>query len=347
MILHTLAASFLLVSLLGIGCTVGNRANSDTWQPLFNGKNLDNWTTVNGASSTWTVRDEKIICSGKPTGVIRTNKMYENFVLELDWRHMKPNGNAGLFVWSDPIPAVGVPFTRAIEVQIMDGKELDWYTTHGDIFSIWGASMVPDDTHPMGDHIQRCLPSERRSKPAPEWNHYTVTCIDGQINLSVNGAFVSGGYDVTPNKGYICLEAEGTEAEFKNIQILELPPSSPDTTDVAEEDQGFVTLYTGIDLNGWNGSTEHWAVGDWSLQHDGKGGDLTTTSTYGKFEVMVDAKCEDSDGEIYLIIDGKKVVIPCNEDKWSRFVTQGDGGTISLGSTSKANFCNMFIRPLH
>ncbi|MBC8476644.1 MAG: queuosine precursor transporter [Gammaproteobacteria bacterium] len=63
------------------------------------------------------------------------------------------------------------------------------------------------------------------------------------MNLSVNGAFVSGGYDVTPNKGYICLEAEGTEAEFKNIHILELPPSSPDTTDVAEENQGFVTLY--------------------------------------------------------------------------------------------------------
>ena len=159
-------------------------SSSAAWKPLFNGENLEGWTTVNGATSTWTVKDEMIICSGKPTGVIRTNKMYENFVLELDWRHILPNGNAGLFVWSDPIPAVGVPFTRAIEVQIMDGKELDWYTTHGDIFSIWGASMIPDDPHPHGEHVQRCLPSERRSNPAPEWNHYTVTCIDGQNNLS-------------------------------------------------------------------------------------------------------------------------------------------------------------------
>ena len=111
MILHTLATSFLL-------------ATTANWQPLFNGKNLDNWTIVNGAPSTWTVRDEKIICSGKPTGVIRTNKMYENFVLELDWRHMEPNGNAGLFVWSDPIPAVGVPFTRAIE-----GSDYGWQGT--------------------------------------------------------------------------------------------------------------------------------------------------------------------------------------------------------------------------
>ena len=195
----------------------------------------------------------------------------------------------------------------------MDGKELDWYTTHGDIFSIWGASMVPDDTHPMGDHIQRCLPSERRSKPAPEWNHYTVTCIDGQINLSVKRRVCSGGYDVTPNKGYICLEAEGTEAEFKNIHILELPPSSPDTTDVAEENQGFVTLYSGINLAGWDGSADHWAVSGWSLRHDGKGEDMTTTNSFGKYEVMLDTKREDPESEIYLIIDGNKVPIPNKE----------------------------------
>ncbi|MBC8522634.1 DUF1080 domain-containing protein [PVC group bacterium] len=315
------------------------------WEPLFNGKNLDGWTIVNGAPSTWTVQENKILCSGKPTGVIRTNKMYENFIIELDWRHKVPNGNAGLFVWSDPIPSVGVPFTRAIEVQIMDGKELDWYTTHGDIFSIWGAKMTPDRKHPNG--YERCLPSERRSKPAPEWNHYMISCIDGQINLSVNGALVSGGYDVSPNKGYICLEAEGTEAEFKNIRIMELPPTSPPTTEVAEADKGFVTLYSGIDLTGWDGSSEHWKNLGWSLQHDGNGGDLTTTNTFGKFEIMVDAKCNYPDGEVYLIIEGKKVVIPNNDEKWSRFVTRGNCGKISLGSTKKADFCNIFIRPLN
>jgi hypothetical protein len=319
---------------------------SAQWQPLFNGTDLEGWTIVNGAPSTWTVKDEMIVCSGKPTGVMRTNNMYENFILELDWRHVVPNGNAGLFVWSDPIPAVGVPFTRAIEVQIMDGKELDWYTTHGDIFSIWGASMVPDVPHPMGDHIKRCLPSERRSKAAPQWNHYTVTCIDGQINLSVNGAFVSGGYNVTPNKGYICLEAEGTEAEFKNIKIMELPPSSPATTEVANEDEGFKTLYTGIDLSGWEGDPDHWTVGGWSLLYDGSGNDLTTSATFGKFEIMIDAKCDNPEGEIYLMIDGEKRMIPINAGNWSRFISQGEGGTIRLGGSSKAEFCNIFIRPL-
>ena len=48
-----------------------------------------------------TVADGMIVCSGKPIGEIRTDRMYQNFVLELEWRHMVPRGNAGVFIWAD------------------------------------------------------------------------------------------------------------------------------------------------------------------------------------------------------------------------------------------------------
>jgi hypothetical protein len=54
---------------------------------------------------------ELIVSTGKPTGVMRTEKQYENFEIELDWKHIVPGGNAGLFVWSDPVTAQGQPFT--------------------------------------------------------------------------------------------------------------------------------------------------------------------------------------------------------------------------------------------
>lgn len=324
-----------------------------TWSSLFNGDNLEGWTIVNGAQSTWTVNNDMIICSGKPTGVMRTDRMYENFILELDWRHMTEFGNAGLFVWSDPIPSTGCPFTRSVEVQIMVGaveeKNRKWYTTQGDIFPIWGAVMTPNDPHPMGEQHQRDFPSEQRTNPAPQWNHYVVTCIDGEINLSVNGAFVTGGSGVTPKKGYICLESEGTEIHFKNIRILELPPTGPPTTDVAETDIGFRSLYNGVDLTGWNSSkdeTEHWTVNGWQLHHDGTGSELTTSRSFGEYELMIDSRCENPDGEVYLFIDDVKVVLPRNGGKWSRFVTRGKSGTIRIGSTEKADFCNIFIREL-
>jgi hypothetical protein len=95
----------------------------DDFRPLFNGKDLSGWVPVNVAPETFTVRDGMIVSTGKPTGVIRTDRQYENFVIELEWRHLEPGGNAGLFVCSDASPAVGVPFTRSFEVQILDGRD--------------------------------------------------------------------------------------------------------------------------------------------------------------------------------------------------------------------------------
>ena len=80
--------------------------------------------------------------------------------------------------------------------------------------------MKPDRPHPAG--WMRCLPSEKRARPSPEWNHYRVTCQNGVLKLAVNGKEVSGASQCVPRKGYICLEAEGSECHFRNIRIQEL-----------------------------------------------------------------------------------------------------------------------------
>src|SRR5262249_45019240 len=131
---------------------------------------------------------------------------------------------------------------------ILDGIETKDYTSDGDLFSIWGAKLVPDRPHPSG--WERCLPSEKRSKPAGQWNHYRVECNDGVIKLAVNGKVVSGGSKARPRKGYLCLEAEGSECHFRNLRIKELPSTKPRPEEVAEEARGFVTLFNGLDLTG-------------------------------------------------------------------------------------------------
>ncbi len=207
-------------------------AGEDGFMSLFNGKDLSGWTPLNVKPDTFSVRDGLIHCTGKPTGVMLSDRMYENFILELEWRHMKPGGNAGLFVWSDGVIAKGTPFTRSIEVQILDGRNTQDYTSHGDLFAIHGAKLTPDRPHPKG--WPRCLPSERRAKPAGQWNHYRVSCRDGVISLAVNGKVVSGGSGCTPRKGYLCLESEGSEVHFRNIRIKELPSTNPKPEDVAK-----------------------------------------------------------------------------------------------------------------
>jgi hypothetical protein len=265
----------------------------DGFVPMWNGKDLTGWVNVNCAPGTFFVKDDMIVTTGKPTGYLRTEKQYENFIADFEWMHVPPSpeavGNSGFFVWADPIPAVGTGYTRGIEVQVLVNLEKEnAYTSHGDLFSIWGATCKPDRPHPMG--WQRCLPSERRAKGANEWNHYIVTAKDGAIKLNVNGKEVSGVSECKPRKGYLALESEGSECRFRNLKIKELPSSNPKPDECADVAQGHVNLFTGLNLDGWktDGSKDHWKTQDGVLRYDGKGKALMTEKAFGDAEFIAD-----------------------------------------------------------
>jgi hypothetical protein len=309
--------------------------------PLFNGKNLDGWVNVNCAPETWIVRDGMIICSGIPTGVLRTTKQYENYILELEWRHMKQGGNAGLFIHSDPLTAPGQPFTRAIEVQILDGRNTENYTSHGDVFAIHGASMKPDKPHPAG--WNRSLPSERRCKPAGQWNYYRVECKNGNVALAVNGKVVTYGSHLVPRKGYICLESEGSEIHFRNIRIREMPGTNPPPKIVAEKDKGFRSLYNGLDLRGWKqepGHKGHWQAKNWILDYDGKSEaqdkNLWTSEEFDNFTLIVDWRLPPQDGteQVPVILpDSSQAVGPDGKELTASVPAAGDSGIYLRGSS--------------
>lgn len=287
---------FRLAFAFSLSLVVLARGADEGLVPLFNGKDLTGWVPVNVAPSTFTVRDGIIISTGKPTGVMRTERMYENFIIELEWRHLKSGGNAGLFIWGDPMTARGTPFARGIEVQILDngyaakGKN-EWFTTHGDIFPIHGATMTPAGR--VAKSGRRSFPAEDLSKSAPEWNHYRVVANNGEVRLSVNGKEVTVGKESSPRKGYLCLESEGSECHFRNIRIKELPSSNPSPEQTAKLAEGFITLYTGVDLAGWRADAaakEHWRASDWRLECDAKAGTppLTTEKEFGDFVLILD-----------------------------------------------------------
>jgi hypothetical protein len=309
----------IMIKELGAGKLAPAQAG-EGFVPLFNGKNLDGWVNVNCAPETWQVKDGIIVCSGIPTGVLRTGKQYENYVLELEWRHIKKAGNAGLFIHSDPLPAPGQPFTRSIEVQIMDGNG-------GDIFAIHGAFMAPDKPHPKG--WMRALPAEDRTNPAGQWNHYRLESRDGTVSLAVNGKVVTRGYDLKPRKGYICLESEGSEVHFRNIRIRELPGSNPPDEQVAQKADGFRSLYNGLDIRGWKqeaGHKGHWQAKDWILDYDGKSeaGDknLWTEQEFGNLTLIIDWRLPAEPK-----IDNVPVVLP---DGWEATDSQGKPLTVAV-----------------
>lgn len=272
---------------------------------VFNGKDLSGWVPVNVAPDTFTARDGMIVISGVPTGYMRSPKMLENFVLECDWRHMKSGGNSGIFVWGDGIPAVGTGYTRGIEVQVLDhgfnvpGKN-EWYTTNGDIFSIWGATMTPMGR--IAKKGKRSFPTEDRSLGSPEWNHYKVTGKLGELRLEVNGKEVTAAKDCVPRKGFLALESEGSECHFKNVMLRELPSTDVPPEETANPYTGFVSLFNGVDFEGWQvpeGDNGHWKAKGGIIDYDAESeapGDkhLWTKKEYSNYTLIVDWRIKET-----------------------------------------------------
>lgn len=201
-----------------------------SFKSLFNGKDLSGWVDVNTSKDTWYVKDGLLVCSGHPIGVMRSEEQYENFILHIEWRHMESGGNSGVFAWSEGKAAPGRNLPKGMEIQML---ELEWpflhrnkdgtprpiAYVHGELFGANGLKTVLDN--PRGS---RSKSIENRCKPKGEWNYYDVVCVDGVVKLSVNGKFVNGVSKASVKKGYLCLESEGAEIHFRNIQIMELPP---------------------------------------------------------------------------------------------------------------------------
>ncbi len=205
-------------------------ASQSRWVSLFNGKDLAGWVDVNTSKATWKAVDGELHCTGLPIGVMRSEKMYENFIMEIEWKHMKKKGNSGVFLWCDAIPGKN-RLPNGMEVQML---ELDWVNRpdgrvqessfiSGELFAAGKMTATPDNPRASSPNGPRSEAKEYRCKGVGEWNQYTIVAINGSVNLSINGKFVNSIRNSSNKKGYLCLEAEGTEVRFRNIKILELP----------------------------------------------------------------------------------------------------------------------------
>ena len=238
----------LLMASVGSGCFWDPACSSVEDPPAIkatiDGSTGSGWRTltsvdfaaVNGTPQTWIWNGDAVRCSGEPVGVTRSTKEYANFELTARWRHLKPGGNSGFFVWATEDSLRGIKPGElprgGIEVQVLDhgyteqyekssGKKADWFTTHGDVFPVGTSKMTPfSPTSPNG---VRSFPSKSLGRGVNEWNHYYIRAINGEIRLWVNGEEVSGGTGCQPSRGYLCLESEGSPIEFEQIKIRELP----------------------------------------------------------------------------------------------------------------------------
>ena len=268
------------------------------WRDLGAG----DFTNVNTNPDTWAWSADGVKCTGQPVGVIRTKEPVTDCEMSLEWRHLSDGGNSGVFLWA-PKEALeslepGKLPPGGIEVQVLDhgytaqyetssGRKGDWFTTDGDVFPVGTSRMKPfAPTSPNG---QRSFPKERHARATPEWNHYFIRAAKGEVRLWVNGHEVSGGSECTPATGYLCLESEGAPVEFRRMKIREIAAGVGAAA--ADGEEGFVALFDGKTLDGWQGAVAGHQVVDGEIRtKPGVAGNLLTVGEYGDFELRFEFK---------------------------------------------------------
>jgi hypothetical protein len=195
--------------------------------PLFNGKDLTGWIpylwnsaakqqdTATPASAVWSVENGVLICQGKPSGYIRTEKEYENYKLSLEWRWAEgaTRGNNGVLVHTSTPNALGV-WPKSIEVQLAMGNA-------GDFWVIGTELMVPDVEKRRQGRRHFNL-TDNSEKPAGEWNRMEITAKGDELIVHVNGDLVNHATKCNVTRGAISLQSEGALAYFRNIYLTPL-----------------------------------------------------------------------------------------------------------------------------
>lgn len=279
---------------------------ANDWTVLFDGESLDGWTT-SGNRDAWLVKDGELHTTGKGGWWLRTEKMYRDFDLMLEF-NVPRNGNSGVGIRGS---ATGDPAFTGMEVQI--------YDNHGD----------KPGLNTCGAVYNAIAPTESAVNPAGLWNTYRIRLVGDTLDVWLNGTHIHDaaklderGFFRSPDQpiplnarlttGYIALQDHGNPVRFRNIKIRDLSPD-PDTG-------GFTPIFrTSLDESSWTTR----GSGSWTAETDQVGainltgrdgpGHLFTDRVFKDFEVRAFVRVNTrGNSGLYVRVRPK----PDNPDDW-------------------------------
>lgn len=216
-------------------------AATDKTIKLFNGKDLKGWRPDVPAADhnkdvkpSFIIRDGNLVSMGKPLGHLTTNQVFSNYRLVVEYRFSGKDengnikvGNCGVLVHSSTPRALYKMFPQSIEVQMMSGQAGDFWCIEEDITVPDMEKRRPKKENQKyggseGDARNIKNLTDNSEKTPGEWNTMIIDCVGDDIKVWVNGDFVNHGTDCTASKGQIALQAEGTEVEFRKVELTPL-----------------------------------------------------------------------------------------------------------------------------
>ncbi|SDW53723.1 protein of unknown function [Lutibacter oricola] len=280
------------------------------WKNLIKGNTLDGWN-IKGGKALYEVEDGIIIgttVSNTPNTFLTSNKMYGDFILELDFL-VNPHMNSGIQIRSNSLPEYKKGRVHGYQVEI-DPSERAW---SGGIFDEARRGWLND--------LEDNTPAKKAFKQN-EWNTYRIEAIGDTIKTWVNGTPAAHLVDNMTQTGFIGLQVHsigkgkpGSQIKWKNVRVIDenvrkyatkspIPVvSKRNTLTKTEKADGWKMLWDGKSTKGWRGAklTEFpkkgWLIKNGILTvlpsggaESAAGGDIVTTELYGDFEFKVDFK---------------------------------------------------------
>ncbi|PUZ21259.1 protein of unknown function [Chitinophaga costaii] len=207
--------------------TSGEKAQG--WQLLYNGHDLQGWRPYqHQPGDAWISDKGSIHCLGTHNGHHRvdllSDSVYENFVLELDWK-IAPRANSGILYLVNETQAE--PYQTGPEYQLIDDAG---YPEKLEAWQQTGANYAMDPPLTLAAH------------PAGQWNHTSISVQHGKVEHWLNGKLVAqyelwtstweqhkatGKWKDTPSygaihSGHLDFQNHGDEAWFKNVKLKKL-----------------------------------------------------------------------------------------------------------------------------
>jgi hypothetical protein len=194
--------SYVLIALLAIGATFV-RSSQDAvgqtdagWITLFDGSNLDHWTTIGNAN--WKLADGSVQAD-KGEGFLVSKNTYTDFEIRAEF-WVDEEANSGIFIRCTDTTKVTA--TNAYEVNIFDKR--------------------PDPTYGTGAivNVAKVVPMP---KAAGKWNVYEITAKGPTFTVTLNGQrTVDGVKDEKHASGPIALQYAAGVVKFRKVQIKPL-----------------------------------------------------------------------------------------------------------------------------
>lgn len=286
----------------------------DGWEPLFNGKDFDNFQQLNG-EATYKAENGEMVGISKlntPNSFMATKKTYGDFILEFEV--LVENGLNS-----------GVQFRSESKADYNNGRVHGYQCEIETSSRRWAGGIYDEARRAWLYPLSRNKKGQYAFVPG-EWNHYRIEAIGHDLRTWINGIQCANLVDDMTAEGFIAFQVHGIgnkEQEGKTVRWRDIKIKTTDleserkpaanyapqisyinnTLTAEEKRKGWYLLWDGESTEGWRGAKlksfpeKGWSMNNGVLKVEASGGeesthggDIITKEVYSNFELSVDFK---------------------------------------------------------